>query len=140
MVWSLLEHKRTLRKLWQVTQNQACQTAVNLVANTIRQMTYRKALEWWETKVGNCEVTSQALWPIAKSLMIGDGPKAPIAVHGSLGITYQTNEKANVIADCLENQFTSHDLRDNNLEQQVESTNQALLASVDDTPLGNVRS
>jgi hypothetical protein len=39
-------------------------------------MTGRKALEWWETKVGNCEVTPQALWPTAKSLMKRDGTKA----------------------------------------------------------------
>jgi hypothetical protein len=31
-------------------------------------MTPRKAHEWWETKVGNCKVTSQALGPTAKSL------------------------------------------------------------------------
>jgi hypothetical protein len=77
-------------------------------------MTRRKALERWETKVGSCEVTPQALWPIAKSLLRRDGPKLPTAIHGPLGITYQPNEKTNVIADCLENQFTSHDLCDEN--------------------------
>jgi hypothetical protein len=66
-------------------------------------MTGMKALEWWKTKVGSCEVTPQALWPIEKSLMKSDDR-----------ITYQENEKANVIADCLENQFTSHDLCDEN--------------------------
>jgi hypothetical protein len=98
-------------------------------------MTHRKALEWWETKVGKCEVTPQALWPIAKSHTERDGPNAPAAVHGPLGITYQPNEKANTIADCLQNQFTSHDLCDEKHETRV----QALLAPVDDTPLGKVR-
>jgi hypothetical protein len=46
-----------------------------------------------------------------------DEPKAPTAVHGPLGIIYHPNEKANVIADCLENQFTSHDLCDENHER-----------------------
>jgi hypothetical protein len=46
-------------------------------------MTRRKGL------VGNCEVTPQALCPIAKSLMKRDGPKAPTALHGPLGITNQ---------------------------------------------------
>jgi hypothetical protein len=32
-----------------------------------------------------------------------DGPKAQTTVHGSLGRIYHPNEKANVIADCLEN-------------------------------------
>jgi hypothetical protein len=73
-------------------------------------MTRQKALEGWETEARYCEVTPQALWPIAKSLMKRDGPKAPTAIHGLLGIAYQPNDKANVIADCLENQFTPHDL------------------------------
>jgi hypothetical protein len=82
--------------------------AVNWIAKTIRRMNHRKALKQWEIKVGNCEVTSQALWPIAKSHMKRGGLKAPTAVHGLLGITYHPNEKANVFAECLENQFTSH--------------------------------
>jgi hypothetical protein len=68
-----------------------------------------------------------------------DGPKAPAAVHGFLGITYHPNEKANVIADRLENQVTSHDLCEENLERQVMTRVQAVLTSVDDTPLGNAR-
>jgi hypothetical protein len=63
-----------------------------------------------------------------------DRPEAPTAVHVPLGITYHTNEKANVIAGCLENQFTSHDLCDENHEREVETIVQALLASVQGTP------
>jgi hypothetical protein len=102
-------------------------------------MTHTKALERWETKPGNCEVTPQALWCITKSLMKRVGPKAPTAVHGPLGITYHLNKEANVIVDCSENQFISHDLCDENHERQVETTVQALLASVDGTLLGKVR-
>jgi hypothetical protein len=68
-----------------------------------------------------------------------DGLKAPTAIHGPLGIIYQLNEKANVIADCLENQFTSHDLCDENHARQVEAKVQALVASVSGTPLEKVR-
>jgi hypothetical protein len=73
---------------------------------------------------------------LAKSLMKRDGPKTPTAVHGPLGITYHPNEKVNVIADCLENQFTSHDPRDENHKREVGTRAQALLASVDGTPFG----
>jgi hypothetical protein len=41
--------------------------------------------------------------------------------------------------DCLENQFTSYDLCEENHERRVEARVQALLAPVDDTPLKNVR-
>jgi hypothetical protein len=51
-----------------------------------------------------------------------DGPKAPTAVHGPLGIMYHPNEKSSAIADCLENQFASHDLCDENHERRVETT------------------
>jgi hypothetical protein len=51
------------------------------------------AVERWETEVGNCEVTPQAVWPIAKLLMKGDGPKAQSAFHGPLGITPPEQER-----------------------------------------------
>jgi hypothetical protein len=51
---------------------------VNCVKKTIRKMICRKALERWEMKIENCEVTPQAVWPIAKSLMKRDGPEAPL--------------------------------------------------------------
>jgi hypothetical protein len=66
---SLLKHKRRLRKPRQVTRDPAYKTAVNRIAKTIRRMTRRKILERWEAQVGNSEVTPQALWPIAKSLL-----------------------------------------------------------------------
>jgi hypothetical protein len=87
---SLLKYNRRLRKLGQVIRDPACKTAdtSNWGAKTIRRMTHRKAIEWWEAKVGNYEVTPQALWPVGKSLMERDGPTAPAAVHGLLGVTY----------------------------------------------------
>jgi hypothetical protein len=68
-----------------------------------------------------------------------DGPKAPTAIHDSLGITYHPNERANVNAKCLENQFTSHELCHGNNERKVKTTAQDLLASVDGTQLGKIR-
>jgi hypothetical protein len=64
-----------------------------------------------------------------------DEPKSLTAVHGSSVITYHPKKKANAIADCAENRFTSHDLCDENHELEVEAEVQALLASVKDTPL-----
>jgi hypothetical protein len=45
----------------------------------------------------------QAIWPVAKSLTNRDGPRAPTAIHGPLGLKYYPVDKANAIADCLEN-------------------------------------
>jgi hypothetical protein len=78
----LLKHKRRVRKLWQGTRDPACKTAVNWAKKSIRRMTRRKAFERWETKINNIEVTPQAIWSIAKSLLKRDGPRAPTAIHG----------------------------------------------------------
>jgi hypothetical protein len=64
-------------------------------------MAQRKAFELREAKLGNCEVTPQAVWPIAKSLL-RDGPKAPTAISGHSGLKFYTKDEANVIADYLE--------------------------------------
>lgn len=56
-------------------------------------MTHRKALERWENKTSNCEVTPRTLWPIANSVMRRDGPKAPTVIHGSSGLKFPPAEK-----------------------------------------------
>jgi hypothetical protein len=81
---------------------------VNWVTKTIRTIARKRALERGETKIENCEVTPQAIWPIAKSLTKRGGPKVPTAIHGPLGPVYHPNENANVIAMYLENLFTPH--------------------------------
>jgi hypothetical protein len=88
--------------LWQETRDPACKSAVNWVTKLIRRMALKKALERRETKIGNTEVTHQAIWPIAKSLLKRDGPRAPTAIHGPSGLKFRPSERANAVADCLD--------------------------------------
>jgi hypothetical protein len=131
----LLKHKHRLRKLWQ-----ACKTAVNWVTKSIRRMTHKKALERWETKISNSEVTPQAIWPIAKSLLKGmdHGHHLLFMVLQALHFIHPF-EKASAIADCLKIQFTPHDLCDDNHEQRVEARVQTLLQAVDNNPPERIR-
>jgi hypothetical protein len=71
----LLKQKQKVKKLCQETRDPTCKTAVNWVTNAIRRMTRRRALELWKTKIANIDVTPQAIWPIAKSLIKRDGAK-----------------------------------------------------------------
>jgi hypothetical protein len=83
----------------------------------------------------NTELPPQAIWPIAKSFTNRDGPRAPTAIHGLLDLKYHLVDKANAIADCLENQFTPQDLFEENHEWWVEARVKALLKAVDsDSP------
>jgi hypothetical protein len=102
-------------------------------------MSRRRALERWETKIANTNVTPQAIWPIAKSLMKRDGAKKLTANHGPFGLTFHPLEKANATADCLENQFTLHDLCDENHKRQVEARVQTLLEATDNNSPERIR-
>jgi hypothetical protein len=112
-------------------------SAVDSVKKTIIKIIRRKAIEESQKNIGNCEVTPQSIWPVVKSLIKRDRPKAPTAIHGPLGLKYQPLEKTSTIADCLENQFTHQ--CDENRKRRVEARVQAVLEVEDDNPLENVR-
>jgi hypothetical protein len=97
-------------------------------------MTRKRALERWETKIENCEVTPQAMWPLAKTLTKRGGPKVPTAIHGPSGPIFYPNAKAKVIANYLEDQITPHELCDLDHERRVEARVQAVLKTVDEAP------
>jgi hypothetical protein len=86
---------------------------------------------------------SRELWGHTSSSVacceIVDGSKAATALHGPLGITYHPNEKANMIADCLENPFTSHAWVTKTMSDKSRCRVHALLASVDYIPFVKVR-
>jgi hypothetical protein len=130
-----LKHKVKLRKLRQEIRDPICKTAVKWVTQNIRRMVRIRAPERWGKNLVNCEITPQAIWPIAKSLRKRGGPKAPSAIHGPLSPLFYPI-KANAIGDCLENQLTAHSLCDCDHRQQVEAAVQAPLAAIDeDTPV-----
>jgi hypothetical protein len=64
---------------------------------------------------------------MAKILLNRDAPKAPKVVHGFTGLKFFPTEKANAIANCLENRFTHHDLCDEYHERRVETIVQVML-------------
>jgi hypothetical protein len=98
-------------------------------------MTRKKALERWESKIGNTEGTPQTIWPIAKSLLKRNGPRAPTAIHGSSCLKFHPSEKAKAISDCLETQFAKYYLCDENNEWCVKAKVQDLLKGVNNSPL-----
>jgi hypothetical protein len=125
--WS--KRKQRLRKLWQETQDPECKMTIKWVKETTRKITCSKALKRWETKLESCEVTLQAIWCIAKSLMKRGEPKSPTDTHCPSGLKYHLLQKVNTIHDCLGTQFISHDLCDDN--RRAEARVQALLEAVD---------
>jgi hypothetical protein len=80
-------------------------------------------------------ITPHAIRLLVKFLKRGNKSKAPSAIPSPTGLKFLPFEKANVIADCLENQLSSHDLCDERHEQLVVTRTQALFEAVDkDSP------
>jgi hypothetical protein len=74
--------------LWHETRDPTCKTALNWVTKTIRKMTLWNAVGRWETKISNSGVIAYAMWPIAKSHMKRDTPKAPTDIRGPSGLRF----------------------------------------------------
>jgi hypothetical protein len=74
-------------------QGPIIKTAMIWVSKIIKWMTRCKAFEREERQLGNCEVTTQALRHIAKSLMKRNGPQTTFQEH--LEITYHSEGKSN---------------------------------------------
>jgi hypothetical protein len=75
-----------------------------------------------------------------KSLLKRDGPRTPTAIHGSSDLKLYPSGKANAISDCLEIQFSPHELCAENLKRQVEAAVQALHETVYNSPPIRIRS
>jgi hypothetical protein len=65
--------------------------------------------------------------------------RKPNAIHGPFGLIFYPIEKANATADCLENQFTLHDLCDENHRRQVKATVRTLLGATENNSPERVR-
>jgi hypothetical protein len=74
--------------------------------------------------MAHCEIPPKEGWT-----------NAPTAIHGASGLKFYPLEKAKAIADCLEIQFTPHDLCGDNHERRVEVIVQDLLETIDTSPL-----
>lgn len=57
-------------------QGSSMQKDSKLHSSECQENDQKTAFERWETKLANCEITSQAMWLIAKSLTKMGGPKA----------------------------------------------------------------
>jgi hypothetical protein len=78
--------------------------------------------------MANCEIPQEEGWS-----------KETNCNSWSFGLTFHPLEKANATADCLENQFTMHDLCDENDKRQVEARVRTLLEAVENNSPERIR-
>jgi hypothetical protein len=66
--------------------------------------------EIWDTNLAKCEVTPQAIRPIAWSLTLRGGPKTPSANYSPLDSKFYTIDKADIITGCVGKQVRTRGL------------------------------
>jgi uncharacterized protein YlaI len=77
--------------------------------------------------MGNCEVTPQAICPMARAMLNRNAAKVTTAFHGYSDLKFLPYNKANAIAECLENRFTHHYMCDESHERRVENIVQDII-------------
>jgi hypothetical protein len=83
-------------------------------------------------RVGNLRNYTSSNMAYCKISPKNGGPKVLSAMYCPLGPIFYPIDKANIIADCLENWFRAHDLCDCDHGRQVEAQVKARLANVDE--------
>ncbi|GFV39425.1 RNA-directed DNA polymerase from mobile element jockey [Trichonephila clavipes] len=93
--------------MYQYSRNPADKTTLNRPQNKIKRKTQSFTQKQWEDKLASLDTVDGSLWSMTKGF---EKKRSPIsALKGNTGIAY-TDEKAETLADSLENQFQLNDI------------------------------
>jgi hypothetical protein len=98
------------------------------------QSSFGIAVERQKSKLKNPGVASHTVWPLKKSLTRRDKPKTPTVIHSPSGLRFLPLGKANVSTNILVNNFSPHDLCEENHERLGVARIQALFEAVGSPP------
>ncbi|KAJ4428059.1 hypothetical protein ANN_24073 [Periplaneta americana] len=96
--------KQRARKRWQKTRSQIDKNVYNIMKNRVHKMALEIKVSKFEKDVADAG-QSNKIWTITKRLTKHDSYSKNQPLHGKDGPVYKSCEKAELIADCFENQF-----------------------------------
>jgi Reverse transcriptase (RNA-dependent DNA polymerase) len=99
--------KNRIRKQYQKGHDPNTKKQLNTMTQEIRQMIKKHRNESWTKKVESLQVKDKSLWQMTKTIMRLPTKVPPL--HGKRGMAYSNIDKANALADTLEETFTPHD-------------------------------
>ncbi|GFT26313.1 probable RNA-directed DNA polymerase from transposon X-element [Trichonephila clavipes] len=104
---ALFKLRNKTRKLYQFTRNPTHKTDLNRIQNKIHRKTQAFTQKQWEDKLASLDTVDGSLWNMTK----GFKKRSPIpALNGNTRIAFTDDEKAETLADSLENQFQLNDI------------------------------
>lgn len=120
----LIRQKNKTKRKAQRTLNPNYKLETNRLTNIIKEEinTYRE--EKWDDKVKSLNTADGSLWRMSKALK--HKPTIITPISGPQGVAYSSQDKAEVFATSLEEQFKIHtfenDESDKELEQEIHTT------------------
>ncbi|GFX14735.1 probable RNA-directed DNA polymerase from transposon X-element [Trichonephila clavipes] len=105
---ALFKLRNKTRKLYQFTRNPTHKTDLNRIQNKIHRKTQAFTQKQWEDKLASLDTVDGSLWNMTKGFK---KKRSPIpALNGNTRIAFTDDEKAETLADSLENQFQLNDI------------------------------
>ncbi|GFX60273.1 probable RNA-directed DNA polymerase from transposon X-element [Trichonephila clavipes] len=119
---TLFKLRNRARKTYQYSRNPADKTTLNKIQNKIKRKIQAVTQKQWEDKLASLDTVDGSLWSTTKGFKKKRSPIS--ALKGNTGITYTDEEKAETLADSLENQFQL-----NNISNPTQDNNHIRLVS-----------
>lgn len=116
--------KKRLKKKAQRTLNPADKQATNRMTNTIKTELKAYNQEQWHNKIQSLTTKDNSLWKMTKALKKKPSDIPPIS--GPQGMVYTTEEKTEIFAETLQNQFTINKFEEDTDEEFEEEVNFAI--------------
>lgn len=95
------------RKQWQKSRDKTIKTKLNSMTAEIQLMIQKHRNEQWNNKIESLNIKDHSLWQMTKAVL--NIPTKVPPLHGLNGMAYSEQEKANALADTLEQTFTPND-------------------------------
>ena len=110
----LIKEKKRVRKRWQRLRQDRDKAELNRLTNKIHKITRNHRSNAFEKDIMDAMDNDNSVWKIGRRLKSSkNSENRPI--HGATGLKYDALEKANAIAESLEDQFRTHEPDDDYL-------------------------
>ncbi|GFV33617.1 RNA-directed DNA polymerase from mobile element jockey [Trichonephila clavipes] len=113
---SLFKQRNKARKIWQYKRDPNDKTILNRLQNKINRKVNALAQKQWEEKLTSLDPEDGSLRNMAKGFRKKRSPISELT--GPTGITYKGTQKAETLANLLENQFQLNDIHNTDLDNQ----------------------
>ncbi|GFT04060.1 probable RNA-directed DNA polymerase from transposon X-element [Trichonephila clavipes] len=113
---SFFKQRNRARKIWLFTRDPNDKTILNRLQNKINRKVNALTQKQWEDKLTSLDPEDGSLWNMAKGFRKKRSPIS--ALTGPTGIAYTDTQKAETLANSLENQFQLNDIQNPDSDNQ----------------------